>query len=384
MKGVSLLENQILKLLSVFHQASKLAIFVLNSTLQVTNKFTLAVTPNFPNNYIKRLNIINVAPSAKVFTTSEDECFSVITTTNSAQKFIVIWVNTRTLEQTGYYQDHFPSIGVDRLIAYTKSLYFTLFQDFPSLTEPEFVSDSNFISDSKHDLNIYNRQQEHIYHNSYFKEQLMLKAVEHANLDEYNQALTAFIKSGSYGQMSATQELRNKKDIVIAGTTLTTRAAIKGGLSPESAFALSDKCCQRIENLSNIVSVSNLMQEIGSLFIARMRSNEGGAEYSIVFKIQDYIYRQQYNHLNLTSLAENLGYSKNYLCKSFKRATGKTIIQYANGQRIQEAESRLVFSNKSIATIADELGFNDQSYFTKLFFQYKQTTPQKFRQKFHL
>lgn len=371
-------------LLTDFHESSKLPVFIFDKHHKKIKSYKLAVTPNFPESYLHHLENTTQLPDARTFTTSEDECFSVITTSNPDYHFIVIWVNTRTLEQTGYYQDFFPSVGISRLISYTRLLYFALFQNFPALDTPTFVSDSSFISNTKTDLNIHDRQQERIYHNSYFKEQLMLKAVENANLNEFNHRLSTFIQSGTYGQMATSHELRNKKNIALAGATLMTRAAIRGGLNQESAFSLSDKCCQRIESLKNIVSVSNLMQEIGALFIARLRSTESSAGYSIIFQIQDYIYRNQYTSLSLDSLAQQLGYSKNYLCKIFKARTGKTIIQYANGQRIQEAESQLVFTNKSIAMIAEDLGFNDQSYLTKLFIQYKRISPNDFRQKYHL
>jgi AraC-like DNA-binding protein len=83
-------------------------------------------------------------------------------------------------------------------------------------------------------------------------------------------------------------------------------------------------------------------------------------------------------------MANQLGYSKNYLCRSFKQATKQTIVEYANEQKIREIQSQLVFSNKTVTEIASMLGFYDQSYLTKLFKKYLNTTPTQFRKKYHL
>lgn len=79
-----------------------------------------------------------------------------------------------------------------------------------------------------------------------------------------------------------------------------------------------------------------------------------------------------------------LGYSKNYLCSSFKYATNQTIVNYANEQKIREVQSQLVFSNKTITEISGLLGFSDQSYLTKLFKKYLNTTPTEFRKRYHI
>ncbi|KRN26460.1 AraC family transcriptional regulator [Liquorilactobacillus mali] len=203
-------------------------------------------------------------------------------------------------------------------------------------------------------------------------------------MQEFRTRLTAFIESGVFGQMVIGNELRNSKNLVIAATTIFTRAAIKGGMHPESAYALSDKCVQRIEKLKKIDSIVELMQEIGELFVKRVRAAQNFSNSTIVFLIQDYIFKHLNEPLRLEQMAQDLGYSKPYLCRVFKQDTAQTIVNYANEQKMREVRSQLVFSNKTVTEIATMLGFYDQSYLTKLFVKHTGMTPTEFRKKYHM
>ena len=88
------------------------------------------------------------------------------------------------------------------------------------------------------------------------------------------------------------------------------------------------------------------------------------------------------NH-TLKSLAEFSGLSPNYLCKAFKRYTGKTVFEYLIHRRIQDAMIRLRSSNDKIMTIAFDCGFNDLSYFNRTFRRLTGSTPTAYRQNIH-
>ncbi|GAF41712.1 transcriptional regulator, AraC family [Agrilactobacillus composti DSM 18527 = JCM 14202] len=373
--------DNIAKLLREFHRASKVSVFTFNQSLTPLKAFKLPVTPEFPTKYLKIFKNLNQPVS--LFNTGGEECFSVIKLDDAKKTtYIILWVNTATLEITGYYEDRFPSIGLQRLTAYTRLLYFSLFQSFPVISEPTEISDIAFTSDKKHDSSIQLRRQEKIFHNSYAKEQKMLEALEKGNQVQFDKCFTDFIQSGSYGQMSLESDLRNKKNIAIAATTLMTRSAIRGGVHPEAAFALSDQCVQRIEQQSDVISVSDLVQEIGTLFINRIKSSKKYSNDAVVYMIQDYIFKNLDKKISLDEIAKTVGYSKNYLCRIFKKDVGITIFEYINIQRIHEAKSQIIFSNQSIFEIANNLGFSDQSYLTKLFLKYEHTTPSQFRSKY--
>lgn len=369
-----------LNLLAEFHQSSKLPIFLIDEHKKITESYRLTVTPNFPSVYIRELDKI-IYPDIRIYMVNTTEYFSVISTENKNYHYIVLWMNNYTIEQTGYYQDKFPTIGVERLVSYTKVLYFALFRKIPQISAPRHITNTRFIADQKSKINFTNNDTQH---NGYLEEKFMLNAIENANLTDFNNKLRKLLQSGSFGLMVNGNEIRNKKDLALAATALITRSAIRGGLLPNYAFALSDKCCQRIESMTTIVSVSNLIQEIGTLFIKQIRNSTKTPNHDIVYKVQDYIQQHLEETIHLGSIAQSIGYSKSRLCTIYKAESGKTIIQYTNQLKIHEVESELIFSQNSIAEIADNLGFSDQSYLTRMFTKYKHITPRAYQKKYHI
>lgn len=68
-----------------------------------------------------------------------------------------------------------------------------------------------------------------------------------------------------------------------------------------------------------------------------------------------------------------------HFCKTFKKLTGRTFIDYVNLCRVNEAERLLLESHLTVTEIAGSVGCDNPNYFTKLFKQYKGITPSKVR-----
>ena len=71
--------------------------------------------------------------------------------------------------------------------------------------------------------------------------------------------------------------------------------------------------------------------------------------------------------LTLRQLANQSGLTTNYLCRIFKEYTGKTPIEYINALRIDHVCHDLRWEQKNITEAALSNGFNDISYFCKVF-----------------
>ena len=84
--------------------------------------------------------------------------------------------------------------------------------------------------------------------------------------------------------------------------------------------------------------------------------------------------------LTLTDLARAANLSPNYFCRFFQKITHHSPIDYLNRYRIEMACLKLTHTNDSITEIAFSCGFNDVSYFIRLFRRYKETSPRKYKQ----
>lgn len=90
--------------------------------------------------------------------------------------------------------------------------------------------------------------------------------------------------------------------------------------------------------------------------------------------------RDNYNSpITLDELAAVAGMSPKYFCRAFSQITDKTPIAYLNYYRIEAAGERLLMTDESITDIGFSCGFNDASYFSKMFLKEKGMTPSQFR-----
>ena len=93
----------------------------------------------------------------------------------------------------------------------------------------------------------------------------------------------------------------------------------------------------------------------------------------------DHISRSYSDQLRVAQAAALVGMSPAQLMKNFKRAAGMTLIAYVNHVRLANAARLLKESAHSIAAIASEVGFADQSYFDKQFKRAFGCSPTRFR-----
>ena len=90
--------------------------------------------------------------------------------------------------------------------------------------------------------------------------------------------------------------------------------------------------------------------------------------------------KQKYGEqISLAQMADSAGFSPKYFCRVFHEVTHYTPMEYLNQYRVNRAAEMLLSTDESIEDIAYDCGFNDISYFIKLFKRYKNKTPLKYR-----
>ena len=93
----------------------------------------------------------------------------------------------------------------------------------------------------------------------------------------------------------------------------------------------------------------------------------------------DYIHTHYNDKITIEELARTASISKTEVLRSFKIIVGMSPINYLNSYRLQRAAHMLIDTNKSIQEIAEDCGFNDNSYFSKLFKKKYSITPHDYR-----
>ena len=100
-------------------------------------------------------------------------------------------------------------------------------------------------------------------------------------------------------------------------------------------------------------------------------------------KVLSYIHKHINRNLTITELAEQACLSKDHFIRLFRNEVKATPLQYINRKKIEHAQLTLVTSDTQVKDVALNLGFEDYSYFNRLFKKLVGTTPQEYRHSNH-
>ena len=103
---------------------------------------------------------------------------------------------------------------------------------------------------------------------------------------------------------------------------------------------------------------------------------------SVVRKCEEWL-KQHYKQANaLQQLIEQAGIPERTLKRRFKTATGSSLIEYTQNLRIEEAKRLLEAGQLPIDDISIESGYEDASFFRRLFKRLTGLTPSQYRRLF--
>jgi YesN/AraC family two-component response regulator len=101
-------------------------------------------------------------------------------------------------------------------------------------------------------------------------------------------------------------------------------------------------------------------------------------------RAREYIHAHFSDNLTLAQVARAAGVHPVYLGQIFRQEFGETLGEYLNRIRVRSAAGMLANSGLSLSAVAADLGFYDQSHFTRVFRQLTGITPGTFRGEYAL
>jgi AraC-like DNA-binding protein len=89
-----------------------------------------------------------------------------------------------------------------------------------------------------------------------------------------------------------------------------------------------------------------------------------------------------YQLVTASEIAKFLGVSRSWLNHLVRQETTRNLTEHLRGRLILESKRLLAHSDLNISEIAYQLGFDDASYFTRLFRQVEGNSPREFRERY--
>jgi AraC-like DNA-binding protein len=106
-----------------------------------------------------------------------------------------------------------------------------------------------------------------------------------------------------------------------------------------------------------------------------------GTDEQTIHHIREFIHRHYKQPLTLEQISHISGMSPSVFSMKFKQHTGQTLIEYRNDIRLNFAKEALLTTDHKILRIAQEVGFDDLSFFNKQFKKKIGLSPGEFRKR---
>ena len=218
-------------------------------------------------------------------------------------------------------------------------------------------------------------------HNTLDVEYKLLSYIRHGDVE----ALNNWIKNApavTPGILS-NDSIRQAKNRFIVTTTLISREAIRSGIEPNEALSYSDAYIQKCELLNSLENITNLQFHMILDYATRIkRLRLGDNPSKLVIDIANYVQKHISEPIEINKLAKEIYLNRTYLATKFKKETNKTLTEYILNEKIEESKRFLIYSDKSLSSIANYLGFSSQSHYTNVFKKITKISPNEYRIKY--
>lgn len=216
-----------------------------------------------------------------------------------------------------------------------------------------------------------------------------VREVESAKNNLAIQALAAAMKSDVWTEVKAQmgfffQSLQERKpplaelrSLLMEVILLVKTNAMERNMFSERVEYSLKQLSQRIEALPILDEVKNSLLNLTQLITGnRMGNPQMRKEIQATIA---YIEEHYAEDITVAKMAEALQLSSNYLSNLFKNETGMRIVEYMNRCRIRKAKLLLRDPALKVYEVAEKTGFQEASYFCKVFKELEGKTVKEFR-----
>jgi AraC-like DNA-binding protein len=171
-----------------------------------------------------------------------------------------------------------------------------------------------------------------------------------------------------------------KPEIMQRSAVSSAEAHTGRSFSPgDTILETNNQYLRRIQEAKNIEDLTDVMHIIVERMSAQIFSFRGVRHASALRKAERFIWENYTRKISLQEIASAAGLSAPYFSTIFKEEMGENLSSYLNRLRVEKAEHLLIETDLTLNEIASSCGFEDQSWFSKIFKSYAGISPGKYR-----
>ncbi|MGV8905094.1 MAG: PocR ligand-binding domain-containing protein [Acetobacterium sp.] len=160
---------------------------------------------------------------------------------------------------------------------------------------------------------------------------------------------------------------------------VASRAAVEVGVDPEKSISLNANLMQELNNSYSISEINRVVNFILERYLEEIQNHSKSKNRITVEGVKGYIRKNYQNNCTLEEIADSVYLSPFYVSRIFKESQNMTVMDYMTKVKLDEAKKMLSNPRYKIEEIALNLGYNDGSYFSKVFRRNEGMTPTQFR-----
>lgn len=162
---------------------------------------------------------------------------------------------------------------------------------------------------------------------------------------------------------------------------LLSHAVYETGVEEETVYDMTQSFMKQLTETKDLTDLSYVLMETLEYFTNMAFSRASSNNLSLIKKSVAYIHDCYNQDISLSMVAEHVSLNPAYFSFLFKKEMGMNFSAYLLQIRIENARLLLKNSTLSLSSIALELGFESQSYFSKVFKKATGVTPKQYRQQ---
>lgn len=286
-------------------------------------------------------------------------------------------ITPAAIQSMKYIYEGLPYVQVDTIVNVSRRIMESFIPEFKDV-ETELVEYSN-------DSRPIEINTDEIHHNFYaFSEQYQnllsafLEHIHHGNSTESKKALKELLHAFHIGPNT---NMRNYKAFLLTLNNYCHMSLLRTNIHPSHILKLALSIGTRIESIMSLSRVEQITNDICRKYCLLVK-NYANPGYSRLTKdIIAYIQSHLEEELSLNRLATLFHKNASVLSDVFHKDTKQTLTSFIQETRIQEAVRLFNTTDMSVSDVATAVGYQDFSYFSKIFSKIVGMSPRTYKKK---
>lgn len=210
------------------------------------------------------------------------------------------------------------------------------------------------------------------------KERLLLEAIRGDGIAQVRDSLDEYLGVLIFSYAGQFKQIRYRLIELLA---LLSRTAFSPGHTGDTVMETAANNLRLIQEAQSIEELTDVLYTAVETMAAQLFSFRGFRHAGALRKAERFIWNNYTRKISLREIASQAGLSAPYFSTVFKEEMGENLSCYLNRLRVERAGRLLLETSMTLTEIAASCGFEDQSWFSKIFKNYTGMSPGKFRNR---